>query len=364
MFHSATLSRYIGRQFVSWFALLLLVMLFIILMLDTVELLRRAANRPNVSLSLVLRMSLLKLPGVGQQVFPFVVMFSAMFTFWRLTRSHELVVARAAGVSAWQFLAPVLIASVAIAAIQVTVINPIGSVLLARFQHLEDKYLRGRTSSLDVSPSGLWLRQIDGDDQYLIHADAVVPGTSDLRQVIVFQYHGADNYIGRIDAASAALLEGRWELREGWLNRPNRPPEQVPLHSIPTDLTMKKIQESFARPETMSFWELPRFIRTMEATGFSAIRHRLHYQALLSQPLLFSAMVLFAAAFSLRQTRRGGTLLMIAGGIMTGFVVFVSTDVVLTLGVSESIPVMMAAWLPAGISLLLGIAVLLHLEDG
>ena len=75
-------------------------------------------------------------------------------------------------------------------------------------------------------------------------------------------------------------------------------------------------------------------------------------------------MVLFAAAFSLRQTRRGGTMLMVSGGIATGFSLFVLTDVVLSLGTTEAVPILMAAWSPTGISLLLGITALLYLEDG
>jgi lipopolysaccharide export system permease protein len=133
---------------------------------------------------------------------------------------------------------------------------------------------------------------------------------------------------------------------------------------IPTELDAATIEESFASPNTVSFWALPRFIDTLEATGFPAIRHRLFFQSLLAQPLLFCAMVLFAAAFSLRMPRRGGTFMILSGGVLTGFVVFIVSDVIRTLGLSETIPVALAAWAPAGIALMLGITALLHLEDG
>jgi len=74
--------------------------------------------------------------------------------------------------------------------------------------------------------------------------------------------------------------------------------------------------------------------------------------------------VLFAAAFSLHMPRRGGTLIMVSGGVLTGFVLFMATNVVKTLGMSETIPVLMAAWMPTGIALLIGVTALLHLEDG
>lgn len=360
---SPTLLRYIGRQFLLWFGLLLGGLLLLVLLLDTVELLRRAANRPNVPLGLVLEMGLLKLPGIGQKMFPFAILFAAMFTFWKLTRSQELVVARAVGISAWQFLAPVLTLALVIGVLEVMVVNPIGSVLVARYDKLEEQYLKGRSGAFNLLRSGLWLRQVGDKEQYVIHAESVVPGRAELRQVIFFRFRG-NTYIGRIDAPVTRLVQGNWQILESWFNRPNMPPEFQKVRYIPTDLTLAKIQESFAPPEAMSFWELPRFIQTLQDTGFSAVRHRMHYQSLLAQPLLLCAMVLFAAAFSLRQTRRGGTLAMISGGLFTGFALFVMSDVIKTIGLSETIPVLMAAWTPAGISLLLGTTLLLHLEDG
>lgn len=364
MYSSPTLSRYIGRQFVTWFCLLLAILLSIVLLLDIVELLRRAGTKPNVTFGLVVEMAFLKLPEIGQQMFPFVILFAGMFTFWRLTRSAELVVARAVGVSAWQFLMPVMIAAAAIGVIKVTVINPVGAVFIAKYDQLQDRYLKMRSSTMAISRSGLWLRQINEKEQFFIHAELVNPMTFELSHVIVFQFDADQQYLGRIDAPTALLKNKQWVLQDAVLNRAKKDPEKLPTYTIPTELDMAAIEESFSPPETISFWDLPRFIQTLETTGFPAIRHRLHYQSLLSQPFLFLAMVLFAAAFSLRLPRRGGTMTMVTGGVLTGFVLFVSTDIIRTFGMSETIPVLMAAWSPAGVSLLLGTAALLHLEDG
>ena len=364
MYSSATLSRYIGRQFVTWFLLLLGILLSIILLLDIVELLRRAGTKPDITFWLVVRMALLKLPEIGQQIFPFVILFSGMFTFWRLTRSAELVVARAVGVSAWQFLMPVLFAAAMIGVFKVAVINPVGAVFIAKYDQMQDRYLKQRTSTLDVSRAGLWLRQQSEGEQFFIHADAVNPTTFELSQVMLLRFDPDMKYLGRVDAPRAILKEKRWELLNATVNQGRKETETVASYTIPTELDMTTIEESFASPETISFWDLPHFIRTLESTGFTATRHRLHYQSLLSQPLLYFSMVLFAAAFSLRLPRRGGTMTMVTGGVLTGFVLFVLTDVIRTFGMSETIPLMMAAWSPAGISLLLGTAALLHLEDG
>lgn len=361
---SPTLSTYIGRQFLVWFLAVLGGMLAIIYLLDTVELLRRAANKPDASFELVVGMGLLKLPEIGQEVFPFVVLFGGMYTFWRLTRTQELVVARASGISVWQFMAPVLAVALLLGLAQIMVLNPVFSAMLSRYEHLENRYLRGQTSSLDIARSGLWLRQTGEAQRYLIHAESVVPGTVTLRRVMVLLEAPGGRITSRLDAESATLADGHWLLREAWYNRPGLPPEFLAKYELPTDLTEERIQSSFASPDTLSFWELPGFIRTLETTGLSSVRHRMHWHTLLARPMLFAAMVLLAAAFALRHSRTGGSLALIGTGIVAALVLFAVQDVVLALGLSGTIPVALAAWAPAGVAVMLGTAALLHLEDG
>ena len=133
---------------------------------------------------------------------------------------------------------------------------------------------------------------------------------------------------------------------------------------LPTRLTRARILESFAAPETISFWKLPGFIETMEASGFSAARHRMHWQSQLSTPLLLAAMVLIGAAFSMRHVRFGGLGLMALGAVATGLGYFVLANIAQAFGAQGSIPAPFAAWGPPAAMSLLAIGLLLHLEDG
>jgi lipopolysaccharide export system permease protein len=309
-------------------------------------------------------MALLRMPFMAQKVLPFAVLFGAMLALIRLTRSHELVVARATGVSAWQFLLPGLALALVIGVFVITVFNPLASATTWRFEQLEAKYLRGHTSLLAASSSGLWLREGSEDKQTVLHAVRVSEKDADLQDVTIFIYEGTDRFVRRIDADSASLKNEYWELTNALVSEPDRESEFFAELRMPTQLTLGQIQESFASPETMSFWDLPDFIKTLQAAGFSALRHRLHWNSIMATPLLLCAMVLISATFSLRLTRRGGTGLLILGGLFAGFLLYFLTDVVLALGLSASIPVALAAWAPAGAFMMLGLAMLFHLEDG
>ena len=361
----STLGAYFGRQYLFWLVCVYVSILSIIFVVDLAETLRDAAGQSVVPFGIIATMSLLRLPHLSQEAMPFTVLFGAMFAFVRQTRSHELVVARAAGVSAWQFLLPALVLTLVLGAAKIGIMNPIAASLLGQYDRVAARYFGGGQSLTAVSSSGLWLRQVDqAGDHSVIHAASVEPDSLQLMHVTIYRFRGQDEFVQRIDASSAELGNGEWVLEDGWVSGPSKPGEPIETYSVPTNLTIDRIKESFARPETINFWQLPHFIRVLEATGLSSLPHRLHWHALLAEPILLLSMTLIAATFSLRLTRRGGTSILVISGIAAGFVLYMLTNVIHALGLGASLPVMLAAWTPAGICLTLGAAMMLHMEDG
>ncbi len=358
-----TIFRYIAKQFLVWFSSFLFGLAGIILLFEVAELLRRAAEVPTATVAVVMQMAFFKLPETIQKVLPFVVLFAAMFTFWRLTRSQELIIVRASGVSVWQFLSPVLCTTFLLSVFNVTALNPIGATMIARYWELEATYLYHPTT-LELTNAGLWLRQKSGDHEYLLHADRVTLDPLTLRPLMVIVYDKDQKYQGRIDGDSAILRDQDWVIANSWYNQTGQPPQLLPEYRIPTDLTMQKIQESMAAPNTISFWQLPNFIGALQAVGLPSVRHQMQFHALLAEPWFLSAMAIFAAACSLRLTRRSGTLYLAMAGVAVGSLAFALNSVLIALGITQVLPIVLAVWATPLICLACGTAALLFLEDG
>jgi lipopolysaccharide export system permease protein len=363
MIQNGTLNRYFGRQYFLWFALFLTSLSGIIFLFEVAELMRRAADDPDTTFGTILKMGIYKLPETVEHILPFVVLFAGMFTFWRLTRSQELIIARASGISAWQFLMPALVVTMLFGFLNTTVINPVGAALNARYHALEARYLQ-HTPTLELTGAGLWLRQRDKDQHYLLHADHVAMEPLTLEPVIAYIFDKDDKYQGRIDAPQAVLRDGYWEIHNAWFNWDKQAAQHMDSYQLPTPLTLAKIQESMAAPNTISFWELPTFIRALKAIGLPPTQHELQFQDLLSQPVLLGAMVFFAAAFSLRMNRRGHVMPIILAGLVIGGCVYMLNNVVTALGANQTLPVILAAWATPLAALAAGNAALLHMEDG
>lgn len=363
-FLNSTLSRYLMRVYLFNFIGLLAILLGVVFLFDTIELLRRAGKYADVSSSIVVGMSLLKLPEMATVISPFAILFSALYTFWQLAKRHELVILRSAGISVWQFLLPIVLSAMTAGIIMVTIINPMSAVFYSQYSALERTHLKRENSSvIAVFEQGLWLRQETDTGYAILHAGNIDPDWR-LRDVIVLSF-GKDNlFKERLDAPSATLKSGNWVLRDAVLNMPGYPSKRSEISSIPTSLTPKDIEESFSSPKSMGFWMMPSFIRTLESTGFDSTRVRIHFQSLLSQPFLYAAMILLAACVALRQQRQGQTFLFVVIGVLTGFVVFLMSNFLQALGSSHQLPVFLAAWSPALIASLFGATILLTLEDG
>lgn len=361
--NSSTLFRYISRNFAYYVLLIAVLLISLTFMINAIEIMRRASGNPDVPFRLVLQMAGLSLPQFLQKIMPFSVLFGAIYTCWKLNKTHELVVIRASGISAWQFLMPMMAAAMLVGVFATTVLNPVSSIFAAKYEQMQNMYLRSQTSLVTVLRTGIWLRQPVDGGYAMLHSSAFDQKEWRLSNVIVLFFDKDDNFTRRIDSPLAYLKEGQWEIMDALINDKNGISRR-PVEKLKTELTARRIEESFASPDTISFWAIPEHIRIMEDAGFPATRLTIQFQSLLAQPLFFIAMVILAATFSLRPPRIGGTGVLIALGVAVGFFVFFMESMLNAFGISQKIPAYLAAWTPAVVSLLLGTTALLHLEDG
>ncbi|HWY61278.1 MAG TPA: LPS export ABC transporter permease LptG [Rhizomicrobium sp.] len=360
---SWTLYRYLAVQFFLGVAVVYAGFLALAFSIDIVDLLNRTAGH-DVNTSVVIGMAVLQLPDLGQKMMPFAILLGGVFTFVRLSRSQELVAARAAGVSAWDFMLPPLAVAILIGVVAVTLFTPLSARMFAEFAGLEARYIKGEASQLSVSQNGLWLRQGDEKQQSVIHALRVADQGQHLDDVIVFRYGPNDKFLGRIDASSAQLGDQAWQLSEAYVSGPTGTPVHYQHYALQTTLTAEQIQESSASPDTLSFWDLPEFIRAAQAAGFSATRYQLYLYTLYTLPVLFAAMVFMAASFSLRLSRDGGVAKVILFSAACGFGVYFFSDMTKVMGQSGALPILLAASAPAIASIFIGMTLVFNQEDG
>jgi lipopolysaccharide export system permease protein len=357
-----TLGRYLSARFFTMIMAVFATIFGLVYLIDFVEMLRRTGDKPGVTAAFVAFLSLLRTPTVSEQVLPFCVLFGAMATFLNLTRKLELIVARAAGVSVWQFILPPILIALSIGLVSVTLLNPVSAALKLRADRIELEIFGG--SAKHGNDTTTWLRQRSVDGEAQLRIEQMSNGGMQLQGVTAYVYDTDGNFIEKVEAPSGTYQPGYWQLSNARITVPGEEATQAGTYLLATNLTADELAQGSSSPESVSFWSLPSVRDQTESAGLDGVGYSLQYQTLLARPLLLVAMVLIAAAFSLRFFRFGGIGKMVVGGIAAGFVLYLLTKVVADLGGSGLLSAPVAAWSPAIVGSLLGALALLHQEDG
>ena len=359
-----TLGRYVARRFLLGIFITFLLCAVLIFLIDFVELLRQSGKYGEVPAFTLGLIALLRLPAYSEYLVAFAILIGSIAALLQLSRRSELVVMRAGGMSVWQFLGPGLLVALGLGTLAVTVYNPMAAAGRTKAESLYAEAF-GKESNLLRSRSGeSWLRQNGADGQSVISAALASNRGLTLTGVTAFVFDAEGHFVERVDGARADLRDGFWEIRDAWVVRLGREPEKFDTYLLSTYLTPDRVTDALGSLFSVSFWELPALIEVAEKADLSTDRLRIQYEALMSRPLLCTAMVLLAATVSLGSFRSGGIQTMVIAGLMGGFGFFLLAEVSRQIGVAGLAPPWAAIWLPVVLVIVVSATVLLHQEDG
>ncbi|MEL7480575.1 MAG: LptF/LptG family permease [Pseudomonadota bacterium] len=364
---------YILRECIMALITVLAIISAAALLIDTVEQLRTVGTRTELQLIDAIYLAGLKLPLLIEQTLPFAILISSMVTFRQLSRRAELPVMRASGMSTWGFLTPSVLLAISAGLFGVFVLSPFGSDANRAFETARTQLLERQDPNLTVFSTGIWLRTGNDVSQTVIHAESVdETGTifgdikllEEQRLVENGQLNEAFSFLRRIDATTARLGDGFWQLENVVENIPGEPPRSFPRLALPTELQQVTFMERFASPATISFFDLPEQIARVESAGLNPIRYQVRLHALSALPALLIAMALLGILPCLGLARLGGTARAAALSLIAAILLFALLRVAASLSAVGLIPPYIAAWAPSLFAIFASLSIVAFREDG
>ena len=359
-----TLGTYFALRFGKIMIGMLLALLFLIVTVDFIEQLRKVNENNNVGIGQLYLVSMLRAPIFLEKAFPFGCLFAAMITLSQLNQKMELVVARAAGVSAWQFLLPLSIGAALIGMLATTVYNPLAIKANNQARELSSQIFKGRSARQNINRQNVWITQETDGKRSIINAGNARRNGKLLDDVNIIEYNTEGGVARRLSARHGVYRTNLWKLIDVAITKNDGRIEKISTLDIATNLSADEILGAVSDPETISFWKLKSTAEKIAKIGINPGPYLVRYHSLTALPLFLVSMVLIAATVSLRFVRFGQSGRMILGGILSGFVLYVVSKLVVSLGSNGIVPPVVAAWAPSVVAILFGMSILLHQEDG
>lgn len=359
----ATIFLYILRQSLFAVAALFVALSSMVMLVDLLENLR-FASKVGGSFGFAFQVTLLRTPAMTQAMAPFVFLFGSIWMFSQLSRRSELSVMRSAGLSIWRLIGPAAFLAAVGGVALILVVDPMSARLMAYGDKLKLES-RGQESSLvRIFGDGIWLRRRDEHELLLINAASFDSSKGALRNVTIWRMSLQGEFQERIDAPIAVLTGRTIELRDARMKtRDDKFSKRTPSFSVPSLLTLEDFRENVPPAESMSIYDLPRFVMLAEAAGLSTVRYNIRFHELCATPLKLTAMVLIAAVFSIGPARSGNALRLFLAAVCAGFLLYVISELSTALGESGVAPEAVAAWAPAVIAIIAAVSLLMRHEE-
>ncbi len=277
-------------------------------------------------------------------VLPISALVATLVAIGLLTKSSELVVMKACGISLYRVAMPVLLFGVVWSGCLFALEESVMAKANGRAEAIRHEIRSGTPKTLDI----LNRRWLVGGNGSIYNYAFFDRERNELNRMFLYEL---DDEVWRLNQrtfATRASFDGTWQAHQGWTRRFDEDAAESYEAFETRDLEMEA-PEYFAseRPdaERMTYRELKTYIENLQTSGFNVVPYMVELQRKLSFPLVTIVMTLIAVPFAVTTGKRGAMY-----GVGLGLTLAISYWIVISIfgaiGSAGLLAPTLAAWAP------------------
>jgi len=337
------LDKYILKEFLKFFTITFLAFIALFLIVDFFERIRMFLSHQATAAQMA-SYFIFSVPMIISYVLPPSILLATLMTFSSLTKFSEITAMKANGINIFRMALPIVMFASFTAVFYFYFTELITPAAVQKTTYIKNIEVKKQKTSGFFKQNEIWYRS----DNAIYNFKMFDIGKNILHGVMITYLNKDFTLISRIDARRAEWKNGRWVFHDLLTTRfdDNRAPvlerskeKIIPLPEKPEDF--KVMQKDV---EKMGYFELRRYVQKIQSEGFDARKYNVDLHGKTAFPFVILIMVLIAVPFALRSERSGGVMQSIGIGIFIGFSYWIVHAFCMSLGKSEMLPVVLAAW--------------------
>ena len=315
----------------------------------------------DVGIDVPIMLSALFVPSMIYNMFPFVVLLSGIWFFLKIRKTDEIIAMKVSGMSNFSVIMVPSVVSIILGIFFITLINPITSVLVKKYESIRGSYDTQQFEYLaTVNTNGIWIKEKNYGKNYIVRASSL--DEQNLIDLTIYEFNYNHDFIKRIEAKFADISSLNWKLKdERVIDKNGRViSENTGNFIYLSKYDIKKIKSLYSNLDTISFWNLEDEIKLLEERGYSTREMMTKLQRSLSFPFFLLSMVLLSGVFTLGNRSKENNLTYVFTAIITSVLIFYFNDFSAALGKTEKLPVEVSVWMPIVIIFIFGAVGLIH----
>ena len=355
------LFSYLIKIYIKNILLVLLIFLFLILLVDFIELYRRASEKVNFNndddrfISILVYLTLLKSPNTVKNILPISILISTVLTFIKWKQNNYFVIVRTIGISLKKTIFPLCVLVLFLGLLSLIFLHPLANYSNSKYTALENKYFGHKVEeSISLSKNGIWIRKKTDYGFLIIKAQNITKSKNVLKNVEIFRFDNNNNFINKLISDTASLKRDKLILQKGINFKPKIINKSFDILSIQLSSKFKTFNFTSEIAENMNLVDLYNYILLMKKLGVNYSSHLTQFLKYLLQPILIISMILICAPLILKNNERKFSLTIMCLTTLIGFIIYFFVDFMYVLGSIEKLNPFIAGIGPTGICFFIG----------
>ena len=360
-FPSRTLTLYLAKMFIVRILAVLVMLVLVLLMLDLLTATGKILAVPGNGQSEIWTYATLRLPQLVARFLPYSVLLATLITLVGLNQNSEVIAMKAAGLSAHQVLAPLLLTALVVGIGSFAFNERVVTRANATLKAWDANEYRAVPKNSGVR-ANVYIS--DGEDILSAGSAMGMGAETELTNVTWYRRAPSGAIADQVRGSRATWTGEGWKIEDA-VRFEVAGARSVDLGEtvIDTTITPQQIWLGGIDPDAQPFWELRHTIDAYEAAGRRTAEMRTKWWHKLVSPLSSVLMPLLGAVAAFGLARSGQLFVRAVIGMALGFAYFVVDNAALAMGNFGGYPPLLAAWAPFVLFALLGETVLVRTEE-
>ncbi|MDR0423537.1 MAG: LptF/LptG family permease [Rickettsiales bacterium] len=310
----------------------------------------------NTDIFTILKVVLYEVPIFLEPILVFILLVSALITFYKLSGNNEITIMRVSGLSLFKITKLSMFVSFMLGVFAVLVYSPLATKL-----NLKSQEIKNNGKGLVTFRNAIFFKE--KADNIIIKANGVYIDSLTFNNVSIMYLDTKGVFLKKIDSNQLSLNENKWIAINNFVYTEGKEREFIEKIEIPATLSKKIvrgiIERDYDSADKIHFLKLRRIIGELKNTGFDTTKFEVKFFSKIITPFLYAVMIFISAHFGIVHNRNNKKFLSFVRGIFCGFGIFISNTIITEFANAKKISVLDGSIFLISIYIIIGIMSLL-----
>ena len=345
MIRSFVINKYLSKEFIKIIINTILIFFCLGLVMNLFEEINFFKDI-DIGIYIPLFLTSLKVPSLLHEMLPFIILISGIVLFLKIKKTDEITAIKISGMSNLSVILVPSFISVLIGIFFITLINPLTSISLKKYETIKGEYERDKDYLAAITKNGIWIKEKNDNKNNIIKASNL--SDENLVNLTIYQFDMDNNFVKRIEAEYANIVSSKWLLKNVDIldqdgNLISEKIDQITYKSI---YDLDKINSLYSNLNTVSFWKIGSEIKLLEERGYSTKQMKAKLHKSLAFPFFLLSMVFLSGVFTLGINFKENNITYVFITIISCILVYFFNDFSAALGKTEKLSIEIAVWMP------------------